>query len=355
MTESTSKFRRMSEVEPKSTEWLWARRIPLGELTVVDGDPGINKSSFLLDLAARVSSHREMIDGSPGVGGGVILLLGEDSIAKTVRRRLEVAQADLSRIAVLDQQVLMPRDLDLIERAVLRVSAKLIIIDPLMAFLTSDSNSDQKVRMALTPLAAVAERTNAAVVLVRHLNKRGGKHSLYRGSGSIGIIAATRSGLLIGRSPDDPNFRVICHTKCNLGPLAPSLLFEPVDADGVPQIEWRGECEYSADDVLTPKTHNESRLAEAMAFLQEVLANEPVEQKEIKRLAAITGLAYRTVERAKEFLDVLSIREGWGPGSKCFWQLPAEETVEPHSTPNDPAWRAINDKPNLKLVGQTKP
>ena len=348
------KIRSMSEVEPRDTEWLWDRRIPLGELTVVDGDPGSNKSSFLLDLAARVSSQREMIDSSPGVSGGVILLLGEDSIAKTVRRRLEVAQADLRRIAILDQQVLLPRDLALVEEAVLQVSAKLIIIDPLMAFLASDSNSDQKVRRALTPMSIIAEKTNAAVVMVRHLNKRGGRHSLYRGSGSIGIIAATRSGLLIGRSPDDSNFRVVCHTKCNLGPLAPSLLFEPLDADGVPQIEWRGECDYSADDILAPKSNHESRLAEAMAFLQKALGDGPVEQKEIKKLAVDAGLAYRTVERAKELLGVESMREGWGPGSTCYWQFPVEEGDEPHSTPNDSAWRAMEDSPKLKLIGDVK-
>lgn len=126
-----------------------------------------------------------------------------------------------------------------IEQALAKTEAKLLLIDPLMAFLGCDANGDQKVRRALTPLKAIADRTNCAVVMVRHLTKRGGTHSLYRGSGSIGIVAATRSALLIGKSPDEPNFRVLCHTKSNLGPLAPSLLFEPVDADGRVTIEWR--------------------------------------------------------------------------------------------------------------------
>lgn len=339
----------LSEIQPKATEWLWPGRIPMGELTVFDGDPATNKSSVLLDLAARVSTGRGMADETSGVEGGVLLLLGEDSIAKTVRRRLEVAEADLTRIAVLDKPVLFPSDDHELEEAACLISVKLIIIDPLMAFLKADSNSDQKVRTALSPLAAIAEKTNAAIVMVRHLNKRGGGHSLYRGSGSIGIIAATRSGLMIGRSPDDPNLRVLCHVKNNLGRLAPSLLFEPVDVDGVPQIEWRGECDYTADDLLASPKQHAGKLAEAMMFLTETLSEGPVEQRIIKQQAVVGGMAYRTVERAKEVLGVVSEREGWGPGSRCLWQLPFEETTveevpdETHRTPTILAWRSMDD------------
>lgn len=339
----------LSDIQPKATEWLWPGRIPLGELTVLDGDPCSNKSSVLLDLAARVSTGRGMTDETSGVEGGVLLLLGEDSIAKTVRRRLEVAEADLTRIAVLDKPVLLPSDDNELEEAACLISAKLIIIDPLMAFLKADSNKDQKVRSALSPLAAIADKTNAAIVMVRHLNKGGGRHSLYRGSGSIGIIAATRSGLMIGKSPDDPNLRVLCHVKNNLGLLAPSLLFEPVDVGGIPQIEWRGECDYTADDLLASPQQNAGKLAEAMMFLTETLAEGPVEQRTIKQRAVAGGMAYRTVERAKEVLGVVSDRDGWGPGSKCLWRLPEEDTAveevpdEAHRTPTILAWRSMDD------------
>jgi DNA repair protein RadA/Sms len=342
-------LRRLSEIEAKETEWLWKLRIPLGELTVLDGNPGDNKSSLLLDLAARVSTGRGMADETSGVKGGVLLLLGEDSIAKTVLRRLEVAGADLTSMAVLDQSILLPRNNKELVEAAVEVKAKLIIFDPLMAFLGPDSNSDQKVRTALSPLAAIAEKTNAAIVMVRHLNKRGGGHSLYRGSGSIGIIAATRSGLMIGRSPDNPDLRVLCHVKNNLGRLAPSLLFEPVDVDGVPQIEWRGECDYTADDLLTSAKQNAARLAEAMMFLNDTLAEGPVEQAIIKQRAVVGGMAYRTVERAKEVLGVISDRDGWGPGSKCLWRLQVEDNPieevpdETHRTPTILAWRSMDD------------
>jgi len=136
-------------------------------------------------------------------------------------------------------------------------------------------------------------------------------------------VAATRSALLVGRPPDDPDLRVLCHVKSNLGPLAPSLSFGPVATpEGAVRVEWRGECEYTPDDLLAPAKPGEGRLAEAMTFLKDLLSSGPVEQKLVKSEAAGAGLAYRTVERAKELLGVRSERHGWGPGSTCHWRMP---------------------------------
>ena len=50
----------LSEVDEESVEWLWEGRIPLGKVTVIDGDPGTGKSTLTIDLAARVSTGRDM-------------------------------------------------------------------------------------------------------------------------------------------------------------------------------------------------------------------------------------------------------------------------------------------------------
>jgi len=319
-------YRLASDLQPKPVEWLWNLRIPRGELTDIEGDPGVNKSSFAIHLAACTSSGRALPGGSKVRPTGVVTLVSEDSMEKTVIQRLDAARADRSRIAVLDESMTIPKDLKAMEEAICKVRATLFVIDPLMAHLGRDANSDQKVRQALTPLKQLAERTNISVVMVRHLNKRGGRQAMYRGGGSIGITAAMRSSLLIARCPHEPNLRVLAQIKSNLGPLAPSLLFEPVTGpDGVVQIEWRGECDYNPDDLLAPSEMNNGRLAEAMAFLTQLLKDGPVEQKKIKLEAIKLGMALRTLERAKELLDVVSERKGFGPGSVCSWRWPAEE------------------------------
>lgn len=317
------KYRLASELQPRKVEWQWDLRIPRGEVTGLEGDPGVNKSSFAIHLAAWTSSGRALPGGSKARPAGVAMLISEDSIEKTAVQRLDAAGADRSRIAVLDESMTIPQDLGAIEEAICKVRAALFIIDPLMAHLGPDANSDQKVRRALTPLKQLAERTNVAVVMVRHLNKRGGRQALYRGGGSIGIVAAMRSSLLIAKCPHEPNLRVLAQIKSNLGPVAPSMLFEPVTGpDGVVQIEWRGECDYTPEDLLAPSDVNSGRLAEAMAFLTEILAKEPVEQKKIRLEAIKKGIALRTVERAKELLGVVSERKGFGPGSICYWRWP---------------------------------
>src|SRR5438045_28711 len=46
----------LSQVEPESVTWLWPGRIPMGKLTILDGDPGLGKSVFTMDVAGRVSA-----------------------------------------------------------------------------------------------------------------------------------------------------------------------------------------------------------------------------------------------------------------------------------------------------------
>jgi hypothetical protein len=71
-----------------------------------------------------------------------------------------------------------------VEAAVERMSAVLVIVDPLMAYLSAfiNSHKDTDCRHALWPLAKLAEETGAAVLVVRHLNKRYASNPLYHGA-----------------------------------------------------------------------------------------------------------------------------------------------------------------------------
>ena len=208
-----------SDVEPEKVCWFWQRRMPLGKLTVLDGDPGAGKSTICLDVAARASTGRAMPDGTPGVEGGAVILSAEDGAADTIVPRLGLAGADLTRILLLQnletnegpRPVILPDDLDEVRVAIHRVGAVLVVVDPLMAMLTGavDAHRDQDVRRALLPLANLAEETGVAIVVVRHLIKGMGSNPLYRGGGSIGIIGAARSGLLVMLDPEDHEFCLV--------------------------------------------------------------------------------------------------------------------------------------------------
>lgn len=250
----------LADVEPVRVSWVWPGRIPAGRLTVLDGDPGLGKSTITLDLAARITRGDAMPDGAPGLNlpRGVILMGAEDGLADTVRPRLDAARADVRRVVALadvrdGDRYRLPTvaDVDRLERAQRAVDAALLVVDPLAAFLGHgvDGHRDTEVRQALAELAALAERTGLAVLVLRHLSKSGGANPLYRGGGSIGVIAAARSGLLLAADPDDPTRRVLASTKCNLAPMPPSLALTLDHADGVARVLWLGKDERRATDL----------------------------------------------------------------------------------------------------------
>ena len=259
----------LSSIEPEEVEWLWEPRIPLGKITVIDGDPGNGKSALTTDLGARLTVGRPFPDGKGCEPAGVVIMNAEDGLADTIRPRVDAAGGDSSRIVSLatvedgedgeERHVSIPEDIAIIEAAIKRVSAKLVIIDPLMAFLSGGSNAhkDQDIRRALAPLARTAERTGVAVVLVRHLNKASGGNPLYRGGGSIGIIGAARSGLLVGVHPEDETLRVLAGQKSNLSPMPESLAYRiATGANGAARIEYAGASTANADALLRTPTRS---------------------------------------------------------------------------------------------------
>lgn len=332
----------LSTVQPQRVEWLWPGRIPLGKLTILDGDPGLGKSVLTLDLAARVSRGMGMPDGEPGEDReprGVVVLTAEDGLEDTVVPRLEAAGADLSRILGLptvkdnlgDEERLpsLPTDADYIRDAAKRMMAALVIVDPLTAYLGTEINShkDTDCRRALWPLAKLAEETGAAVLVVRHLNKAAGGNPLYRGGGSIGIIGAARSGLLVARDPDNPDGRVLASTKCNLAKLPPSLSFA-LDAasNGALRIGWTGPSAHTADSLLAAPRDDEERDAvqEAVDVLRSILIGRR-KVADVKREARGAGVSERSLLRAKAVLGVKSERIGFGPEGEWYWLPPTQE------------------------------
>lgn len=334
----------LADVRPERVSWLWPGYLPCGKLVVIDGDPGLGKSALTLDLAARLTTGQPFPDGSMTEPRGVLLLSAEDGLADTIRPRLDAAGADLTKVLALtgipegdgERPVTLPDDLPTIEQAIQRISAGLVVIDPLMAFLAGTVNSfrDQDVRRALAPLATLAERTGATMLVVRHLNKATGGSPVYRGGGSIGIAGAARAVLLVARDPDDAERRILASIKSNLGPPPPALAYHLDGTDsGTVRVVWEGVSTHSAASLLAMPLDDDARSAadDARDFLADALADGPVPVKDLRRAAHLAGIADRTLDRAKAALRIAATKEGFGEAGRWCWQL--SPAPRPLSTP----------------------
>jgi hypothetical protein len=333
---------KMHEVERRAIQWIFRGYILLGKLTVVDGDPGLGKSTMLLDIAARVSTNGYMPDGECGVRGNVAILSAEDGVEDTIQPRLEAAGADMSRIEVITEvpgvggwrPPTIPEDLEAIEAVVRRMEAKLLIVDPLMAFLGAvDAIKDQDVRKALHAGGRMAERTGCGVVMLRHLNKGGGGKAIYRGGGSIGIIGAARSGLLVAKNPDDESEQILACIKTNLGRMPPSLRFRLQEAENeVCRVAWCGVSSHKANDLVgAPETAEEreesderrSKLELAQEVLRRILAPGPKPCQACRQELVKVGVAQRTTNRAAKALNVRLLFPNENETGDYAWSLPA--------------------------------
>ncbi len=323
-----ARLTRLSDVQPQSISWLWRSRIPLGMLTLLDGDPGLGKSTITADLAARITTGTPMpTETDARDPADVILMSAEDHVASVIRPRLDAARADTARVHVLDAMpeseepdaapTLSADHIERLSAAIDSRRARLVVIDPLMAHLPPDvdAHRDEDVRRMLRRLTTVAERTGAAILIVRHLRKTSGP-ALYRGGGSIGIVGAARLAMLAAVDPVDPTGRLLAVSKSNVGQIPRSLKYRIVEAGEVGRVDWGVEVDVSADElaaVADPDDEQSSGLVDATAALRKVLDAGPIPTTDAEeKVRKETGVSKRTFERARQGLGVVSTRESGG-------------------------------------------
>lgn len=328
-------LRKLSEVEREEVKWLWQPYLPLGKLVILDGDPGVGKTTLALDFCASVTLGRSLgpNSGSRKTPRNVMFLTAEDGLGDTIRPRFEDLGGELERFHALEGRVredgketAFTSLLDWVtfEDALRQCEPALVVIDPLNAFVGggTDTNQDNKLREVLTPLARSADKYGCTILCLRHLRKESGGPAIYAGLGSIGLISAVRSGLIVALHPEEHEVtRVMAHSKCNLARLGRSYSFTV--GEGV--LEW-GEVEsYTADDLMRPPEEQYGpRLREARGFLEDQLAGEGKSVTELLEAARAKGVSESTLREAAKEMGVKKQRvgeKGRRGGGFSLWKL----------------------------------
>jgi len=315
------KIIRMSDVELTPVDWLWKPYLPFGKLSVLQGNPGEGKTYFAMHLAAACTNGKLLPNMERMEPFNVIYQTAEDGLGDTVKPRLIEAGADLDRVLVIDDsEVQLTLSDERIERAIIENNARLVIIDPIQAYLGADvdMNRANEVRPIFMRLGQVAQRTGCAILLIGHLNKAAGMQSLQRGLGSIDIAAAVRSVMFIGKLKHDPTMRILTHEKSSLAPPGVSLAFSLGDEGG---FRWVGEYDITADEMLSGiEPQRETKTQQAKYLICTLLAGgKQVLSEDIDKAALERGIPGRTVRDAKRELgDALKSKIVEGR-KKVFW------------------------------------
>ena len=297
----------MRDVEVESVSWLWYPFIPYGKITIIQGDPGEGKTTLVLQIIARLTKGESIIDEKEKPPINVIYQTAEDGLADTIKPRLLSANADCSKVLVIDDRdtPLTMRDVRL-EQAIVETNAKLVVLDPIQGFLGADVDMHRanEIRPIMKHISELAEKYKCAIILIGHMNKCSVGKSAYRGLGSIDFQAAARSVLIVGRIKDEPEIRCVCQTKSSLAPEAKAVAFRLNEEYG---FEWIGELDITADDLLSGTVKGTKKQA-AMDFLENLLADGQMAQTEITELARQKGISDKTLRNAKDELKIKSKR-----------------------------------------------
>lgn len=335
----------MDTVEVEQIEWLLYPFIPYGKVTIIQGDPGEGKTTMVLQIIAKltrgetilpadstkdkridIDSESDMVDAENIENNAstqhleapvnVIYQTAEDGLGDTIKPRLLAAGADCTKVMVIDdsEQPLTMADVRL-EEAIVQTKARMVVLDPIQGFLGSevDMHRANEIRPLMKRIAVLAEKYHCAIILIGHMNKNSNGKSSYRGLGSIDFQAAARSVLIVGRIKDEPEVRVVCHTKSSLAPEGKAIAFRLDKNNG---FEWIGEYDISADELLNGEGKGQ-KTRKAKEFLLEILADGGMAQKKIEEEAEKMGIKKKTLRNAKMELGIDSIKRG----NQWYWML----------------------------------
>lgn len=331
-------FRNMEDVEEEDIDWLWPSRIALGEVTILEGDPGLGKSYLMQKISCHVADGIRLPSDLIGIEaittkGKVVYCDIENSAATVTKKRLSWNKLENMRNFIQCEEPFSISDDDALAELyeeIARVKPVLVVFDTVNTYLGgADAFKGHEIAVVLSRFKEIAQRFHCAVVVLRHLTKSSKERAIYRGQGSIQFTGTARVVLTVGVDPNDSEQRVVAVSKINIGPMPKALTFaiekkptvkEPYRS----QFAWGDFVDLTADDIVAaPPSGKNSDRKDAAEFLGEALEEESVEVGRLEKMAESRGISRRTLHRAADGMGIIKKTKGFGAEKKSLWSLPA--------------------------------
>jgi hypothetical protein len=327
----------LDQVEEENLDWLWYPYLARGELTILEGDPGLGKS-YLAQMVAKglVDGERlPSVKKLPPTKGKVAYFDLENSAGSVTKKRMKTNGCKNMAWFFQEEEPFSIDDedkADAVMDAIEELKPVLVVFDTVNTYMGgADTHNASETQQAFARFKDIARRYNCAVLTLRHLTKsKGNDKALYRGQGSIAFAGVARVVITVGVSPDEPEDRVMAVTKINVAKTPKALTFR---VDALPdtlqeqdrsKFTWGDFVDLTSDDIISVDTKKAEKdpVEACSTFLKDVLGDGEQEASRIAAMAEKRGFSSKILDRTAEALGIVKVGVGFGKRKVSYWSLP---------------------------------
>lgn len=332
----------MEDVEEENMDWIWYPYLARGEVTILEGDPGLGKSYLAMMVARDIADGKSMpsVRKLKPVQGKIAYFDIENSPGTVTKKRLASNNLINQRNYIQETYVFSVDDeetLDRVHAAIAQLKPTLVVFDTLNTYIGgADIHKSSETQQAFKNFVDIARRHNCAVMVLRHLTKGNKDKALYRGQGSIAFTGLARVVITVGTHPDEgeEDTRVMAVTKINVTKPPKALTFtikslpDTLKDTDRSRFEWGDFVDLTSEDLVSvaPRTAQSKAKAEsAEEFLTELLSRGPMKATAVIRAAEARSLSKKVIYQAADSMGIDKETSGYGKSRTAIWKLPKQK------------------------------
>lgn len=326
-------FRSMDEVEEENIDWIYYPYLARGELTILEGDPGLGKSYLMQMICSHVCDGRSLpsVKRMKSVQGRVVYFDVENSSGSVTKKRLvDNGTENLKNFIQVEEPFSIDDEdaLDEIYEYFDQHRPVIAVFDTINTYIGgADAFKSHEVQQTLINFKEIAKRFNCSVVVLRHLTKSSKERALYRGQGSIAFTGMARVVITVGTMPDEEDMRAMAVTKINVAPCPQALTFsinalpDTLKRQNRSKFEWGEFVDTTSEELVNANNVVTGERKAAVEFLQDILDDGEMELKRIEKMAEARSINQRTLRRAADELGIKKRVTGFGANRIAYWRL----------------------------------